>query len=180
MQTLKKLLFLRPAACLLLALALAGCGVGIGDMADSSGNGYTPGVSGGGGSSTPGGGTIGGGGSTPGGGTISGGGIIIGGVGTGGTGVVKSSALAAIAMPGGSTGFAGAIVFIDSNRNSRLDADEVFAYTNGQGGYTLPAAAGAPPDAQFMISAVAGATIDLATGQVVQESFCIPLPPNSR
>jgi hypothetical protein len=104
-------------------------------------------------------------------GSISGGGTIISGVGTGGTGVIKTAA----SLPDTGTGLIGAIVFLDTNNNRLADADEPFAYTDQNGSYTLqldPAEAAAYP---LLLQAVAGATINKATGQVITSSSIVAL-----
>ena len=105
-------------------------------------------------------------------GSTSGGGTIVAGVGTGGTGVVRSSASAST-----SSVLVGAIVFLDTNNNQLLDGGEPFAYTDQDGAYTLqvsPADLAAYP---LLIQAVAGATVDKATGQPLAEGFVAPLIP---
>lgn len=104
--------------------------------------------------------------------TDSGSGTIVAGVGTGGTGVVRSSASAST-----SSVLVGAIVFLDTNNNQLLDGGEPFAYTDQDGAYTLqvsPADLAAYP---LLIQAVAGATVDKATGQPLAEGFVAPLIP---
>lgn len=134
---------------------LSGCG----NLDISGASGSSAGISGGG---SPG---VGGGGSS---GVGGGGGIVIGGVGTGGTGIVKSSVVTQ--KIDGTVLYANAVVFYDLNRNGLLDNDEPFAQTDPQGSYTLAPPPGALPDTPLLIKVVAGATVSLASGQVVPET----------
>ena len=103
-------------------------------------------------------------------GSTSGGGTIVAGVGTGGTGVVRSSASAST-----SSILVGAIVFLDTNNNQLPDGDESFAYTDQNGSYSLQADPAALAQYPLLLKAVAGVTIDKATGQIAANGYIVPL-----
>ena len=105
-------------------------------------------------------------------GGFSGGGTIIAGVGTGGTGVIKSSLAAS---PSGRCGLIGAVVFLDTNSNRQHDPDEPFAYTDQNGAYTIQVSQADLAAYPLLVQAVAGSTIDMATGQTVSSGYIAPL-----
>jgi hypothetical protein len=102
----------------------------------------------------------------------SGSGTIVSGVGTGGTGVVRASQPAPLT---GITGLVGAIVFLDINDNQQADLDEPFAYTDQNGSYSLQADPAALAQYPLLLKAVAGVTIDKATGQMAANGYIVPL-----
>lgn len=96
-------------------------------------------------------------------GGTSGSGTIIGGVGTGGTGVIKASS----AETAVDSGLIGAIVFQDKNGNRKPDPDEPSAITDQNGSYRLTLDSAEPSAYPLLIMALAGKTIDKATGKFV-------------
>lgn len=98
----------------------------------------------------------------------SGSGMIVAGVGTGGTGVVKS-ANGGVSAP--STDYSGAMVFLDINNNRLPDPDEPFAYTDQNGSYVLQTDAANLTVYPLLLQAIAGVTMEKATGRAVAEGF---------
>jgi hypothetical protein len=105
-------------------------------------------------------------------------GTIVAGVGIGGTGTVKTSALgipSVLNITDNNTGLIGAVVFLDRNNNNLPDPDEPFAFTDQNGRYSLQADAADLAAFPLLLQAIAGATIDTATGQAVAIGFVVML-----